>query len=379
MIRAVWLLALVLLLGACSSVPEASRPAPLPDVTKEVEVRAAWSRPIGAWEEAPQGDLRPAVADGELYLIDGDSYLRAYNARTGSFRWQRRLGKDISGGITVANEMLLLGTRHGEVLALSRKDGAPIWRVQVSSEVLAPPTVSDGVVVVRAGEGKLYALEQHDGSRRWVIDRPIPALTLRGTGAAVITDGVVYAGFANGKLLAVTLRDGSVQWEATVATPQGRSELERMVDVDARPIVTDEVVYAVAYQGRVVALARSSGRVLWSRDMSSRTDMSYDIDNLYLRDEDGFVWALDRKSGSALWKQDKLRNRASSAPMLFGGALVIADIEGYLHWLARNDGRVLARFHVSDGGVMSTPVVAEDLLYVLGADGSVYALRAHPR
>src|SRR3569623_2121880 len=292
---------------------------------------------------------------------------------------QRRLSGDVSGGITAAGETLLFGTRHGEVLALSQKDGAPVWRAQVSSEVLTPPAVSEGVVVVRAGDGKLYGLEQHDGARRWVVDRPVPALTLRGIGAPVIADGVVYAGFANGKLLAVALRDGSVQWEATVATPQGRSELERMVDVDARPIVADDVVYAVAYQGRVVALARSSGRVLWSRDMSSHTDMSYDAGSLYVRDENGVVWAIGRRRGAALWKQDKLHNRASSAPVIFGSDLVVADIEGYLHWLARNDGRLLARHHVGDAGMVGAPVVTDDLLYAIGADGSVFALRAHQR
>lgn len=377
--RAPWLIALTLALGACSSVPEGSRPAPLPTVTKEVDVKAAWSRSIGPWEDAPQGELRPVVADGVLYLVDGNNVLRAYDARKGRFLWQRRLSGDVSGGITAAGETLLFGTRHGEVLALSQKDGAPVWRAQVSSEVLTPPAVSEGVVVVRAGDGKLYGLEQHDGARRWVVDRPVPALTLRGIGAPVIADGVVYAGFANGKLLAVALRDGSVQWEATVATPQGRSELERMVDVDARPIVADDVVYAVAYQGRVVALARSSGRVLWSRDMSSHTDMSYDAGSLYVRDENGDVWALDRRSGAALWKQDKLHNRASSAPVIFGSDLVVADIEGYLHWLARNDGRLLARHHVGDAGMVGAPVVTDDLLYAIGADGSVFALRAHQR
>ena len=377
--RAAWLIACVLALGACSSVPEGSRPAPLPTVTKEVEVRSAWSRPIGAWKEALPGELRPALAEGMLYLVDGHGFLRVYDTRTGRFLWQHRLSGEVSGGITIAGETLLLGTRHGEVLALSRNDGKPVWRAQVSSEVLAPPAVGEGLVVVRAGDGKLYGLEQHDGARRWVVDRPVPALTLRGIGAPVIADGVVYAGFANGKLVAVSVRDGGVQWEATVAAPQGRSELERMVDVDARPIVTEDTVYAVAYQGRVVALARDSGRVLWSRDVSSHTDMSHDVNNLYVRDEDGYVWALDRENGAALWKQDGLRNRAVSAPVIFGSDLVIADVEGYLHWLARNDGRVLTRFHVSDAGVVGAPVVADDLLYALGADGAVYALRARQR
>lgn len=377
--RIVGLFVAALLLGACASVQESGKPAPLPPVTKEVAAKAAWSRLVGAWDEPPQGELRPVVAGEQLLLVDGNGVLRAYDARSGSFRWQKRIGTHVSGGLTAVGDMLLLGTRQAEVLALSAQDGSVRWRAQVSSEVLAPPAVSEGVVIVRSGDGKLYALEQQDGARRWVVDRPVPALTLRGVAPVVIFGGTAYAGFANGKLLALSLRDGSVEWESTVATPQGRSELERMVDVDAAPIVTEDTVYSVAYQGRVVALSRSTGRVMWSRDLSSHTNMAYDTDNLYVRDEDGYVWALDRRTGAALWKQDKLRHRAASAPVIFGNDLVVADIEGYLHWLARNDGRVMARYHVGNQGLVDTPQIHDDLLYAVAEDGSLVAVRAHHR
>lgn len=373
--RAAYVIMASALLAACASVQESTKPAPLTPVTKEVEAKAAWSRLVGGWDQPPQGSSRPAVAGTQVVLVDGKKTLRAYDARKGSFLWQRRLKADVSSGVTAVGDMLLVGTRHAEVLALSQKDGSLLWRSLVSSEVLAPPAVSEGVVVVRAGDGKLYALDQQNGTRRWVVDRPVPTLTLRGVGPAVISDGVVYAGFANGKLLAVSLRDGAEQWEATIATPQGRSELERMVDVDAAPIVVGDAVYAVAYQGRVVALSRSNGRVTWARDMSSHTDMAHDADNLYVRDEDGYVWALNRGTGAALWKQDKLHNRASSAPVILGDDLVVADVEGYLHWLARNDGRLLARYHVGDGVVVDASQVHGDLLYAIGEDGTLVAVR----
>ncbi len=368
---------LVLLLGACASAPDSGKPAPLASFTKEVDAKSAWSRPMGAWDTPPQGDTRPVVVDGVLYVVDGKSRLRAYRARGGSLLWERRLEADVSAGITAAGDLLLLGTRQAEVLALAKKDGAPVWRAAVSSEVLTPPAVGEGAVVVRAGDGKLFALDLRDGARRWVVDRPVPTLTLRGVGAAVIAGGSVYAGFANGKLLAVSLRDGAVQWEVAVATPQGRSELERMVDVDVQPLVLDDVVYAAAYHGRIVAVARANGRVLWARDLSAYNDLAYDADNIYVRDEDGYVWALDRRSGSALWKQDKLLHRAWSAPVIHGHYLVVADVEGYLHWLARGDGHLAGRFHISDKRIVGAPLVADELLYVVAEDGSITAVRAH--
>ena len=289
--RAAWLGLVVALLAACSSVPESDRPSPLPAYAKEIAISAAWSHELGAWQEAPEGRLQPVLVDGMVVLADGLDWLRAFDARSGKLRWELRTGVAIGGGIAVAGDKLLLGTRRGEVIA--------------------------------------YAL-----------------------------------------------KDGSLLWEATVATPQGRSELERMVDVDADPVVMGDTVYAAAYQGRVVALSRDSGRVLWARDMSVYNNMTADEHALYLSDDKGAVWAIDRGSGAALWKQEKLRNRGVSAPVLFGDYVVVADYQGYLHWLARDDGHLAGRYHVDDAGVVAAPFPVKNLLYVQGLGGGAEALRA---
>ena len=364
-----------LLVAACSSVPQSERPAPLPAYSKDVTAKASWSHGMGAWKDAPEGRVRPVIADGMLVVVDGLNWLRAYDARSGSLRWELRTGLTITGGIGVAGESLLVGTRRGQVVAYALKDGHVLWRTSVSSEVLAPPAVADGVAVIRSGDGKLFGLNVQDGKQLWMFERSVPTLSLHGTGSAVIAGDEVFAGLANGKLVDLNLKDGSLLWEVAVAMPQGRSELERMVDVDADPLVVGDTVYAVAYQGRVVALERSSGRELWARDMSSYRNMAADGHALYVSDDQGDVWAFDRSSGAALWKQQKLRNRSVSAPVLFGDYLVVADFQGYLHWLARDDGRLVGRYHVDDAGVVEAPFPAGKLLYVLGRDGAVVALR----
>jgi outer membrane protein assembly factor BamB len=319
--------------------------------------------------------VRSVVVDGKLVVADGLDWLHVYDARSGKLRWELRTGLAVTGGIGVTGEALLVGTRRGQVVAYALQDGHVMWRASVSSEVLAPPAVADGVAVVRSGDGKLFGLNALDGKQLWMFERSVPTLSLHGTGSAVIADDEVFAGLANGKLVALNLRDGSLLWEVAVATPQGRSELERMVDVDADPLVMGDTVYAVAYQGRVVALERSSGRELWARDMSSFHNMSADEHALYVSDDQGRVWAFDRSSGAALWKQEKLRKRSVSAPVLFGNYLVVADFQGYLHWLARDDGRLVGRYHVDDAGLVNAPYPVAKLLYVLGRDGVVVALR----
>ena len=366
---------LALLIAGCSSVPQTERPASLPAFGKDVMAKASWSHKLGAWSDAPEGRVRPVVADGMLVVVDGLNWLHAYDARSGKLRWERRTGLAITGGIGVAGESLLVGTRHGQVVAYAVKDGHELWRTSVSSEILAPPAAADGVVVVRSGDGKLFGLSAQDGKQLWMFERTVPTLSLHGTGSAVIADDEVFAGMANGKLVALNLKDGSLLWEVAVATPQGRSELERMVDVDADPLVIGNTVYAVAYQGRVVALERGSGRELWARDMSSYRNMSADGHALYLSDDQGDVWAFDRSSGAALWKQEKLRKRSVSAPVIFGNYLVVSDFKGYLHWLALDDGRLVGRYREDEEGMISAPLATGKLLYVLDRDGGVAALR----
>ncbi len=372
--RPVWLVIVAALLAACSSGPKTERPKPLPHYSKDVTVKAAWSHKYGAWKDAPEGRVQPVLADGLLVAVDGLDWLRGFDARSGKLRWERRTGVAITGGIAQAGDVLLVGTRRGEIIAYGLKDGAVKWEKALSSEILTPPTVAGEVAVIRSGDGKVFALNIADGKRLWEFDRSVPTLSLRGTGRAVIAGDQVFVGFANGKLVALNLKDGSLLWEATVATPQGRSELERMVDVDADPLVMGDTVYAAAYQGRVVALSRDSGRVLWARDMSVYNNMAADKHALYLSDDHGAVWALDHRSGAALWKQDNLRNRRLSAPVLFGDYLVVADFEGYLHWLALDDGRLVGRYHVDDAGVVGTPFPVDNLLYVQGRDGGLEAL-----
>lgn len=377
--RPAWVIFSAVLLAACSSVPQSERPVPLPHYANDLAINDAWSRLLGAWRDPPEGQVEPLVANGELVVVDGLDWLHAFDARSGKLRWERRTGDAITGGIAASGDDLLVGTLRGEVMAFALKDGALHWQTTLSSEILTPPTVAGGVAVIRTGDGKVYALNSADGKQLWTFERAMPTLSLRGTGRAVIAGDQVFAGFASGKLAALNLKDGSLLWETAVATPQGRSELERIVDVDADPVVVGDTVYAVAYHGRLVALSREGGGVLWARDMSAYENMAVDEHAIYLSDDHGAVWAVDRGSGAALWKQVNLRNRGVSAPVLFGNYLVVADFQGYLHWMARDDGRLVGRYRADDAGTVGAPYAADNLLYVLERGGGLEVLTAVPR
>lgn len=321
--------------------------------------------------------LIPAVDGGRVYAADLEGEVEAIDAASGDVIWSVDLDVPASGGPGVGEGLVLVGTGNGEVLALAAADGALVWRTRVSSEVLAPPLAARGIVVVRTGDGKIVGLSVGDGSRLWVYDRTVPALTLRGTSTpALVGDGVV-AGFDSGRLVALTIADGQAAWEATVAVPRGRSELERMVDIDADPLVVGNVVYTVTYQGQLAALDLASGSVLWRREMSAHSGFAADDANLYLTDATSHVWAMERTSGASVWRQTRLERRDLTAPAVIGRHLAVADFEGWVHWLRAEDGEIVARVDVGDA-VIARPVASDGVLFVYERDGTLTALRPAP-
>jgi outer membrane protein assembly factor BamB len=338
-------------------------------------VHTLWSTRVGSGADRQYLKLVPAVADGRVYAADGKGRVVAVDAETGKTVWRTSTDAPIAGGPGVGEGLVLVGTSGGELLALDAHDGALAWRVPVSSEVLSVPRVADGRVVVHTGDGRVFALNAADGKRRWVFDRTVPVLTLRGTSSPVLTQGLAVGGFASGRLASLDARDGRLLWETAIAMPQGRSELERMVDISADPVVVGNVVYVVSFQGRLAALDLGTGRTLWSRDISSYAGLAADRRQVYVTDEQSHVWAFDARSGGSLWKQDKLHARGLTAPVLQGDAVVVGDSEGYLHWLSREDGSFLARERVDGSGILVPPAVEDDTLYAYGRKGALAAYR----
>ena len=350
-------------------------PTELTDIEARVELQQVWSNNAGADIDEQHLLLRPAVDDGRIFAADRKGRVTAYEAATGKQLWEAKTGIRISSGVGAGDGLVLVGSSEAEIVALEWNDGHEVWRSEVSSEVLSPPGADQGMVVVQSVDGKLTGLNSSDGARVWVFDRSVPVLSLRGTGTPVLVQGAVIAGADNGKLAVLDLARGLPAWETSLAVPHGRSELERMVDIDAPPQLWGGTVYAVTYQGRIAAVEGNSGRILWARDMSSSAGLGLDFANAYVTDEDSAVWAIERDSGSSVWKQDKLLRRALTAPVAFGDYVVVADFEGYLHLLSRSDGELIGRERADRKGVRSPLVVEGDNLYVYGNSGSLSAYK----
>ena len=352
-------------------------PTPLVELSQAAGVSTLWSESVGSGAGKVFIKLAPVVRDGAIYISDGAGRVQAFEAVSGKRLWETELKLPVTAGVGYGEGLVLLGTKKGQVVALARDSGKQLWVGSVSSEILASPTVADGVVVAQAIDGRVSGLSAGSGERLWSVDRTEPPLSLRGTSAPVAIAGVVLTGFASGKLAAIGLKDGRLIWEIPIAQARGRSEIERLVDVDSTPLVVGKVLFAAAFQGKIVAVNLENGRILWSRDLSTYNDMDADRSNLYLTDEKGEVLALDLSTGANVWKQDKLRARFPSAPTVVGSLLAVGDFEGYVHWLARDDGRFIAR-HRASGAVRAKPAAEKDKLYVSTQTGSLSALQVRP-
>lgn len=377
MSRFVLVAACALLLGACASGSRIAReqPSPLPEFAIERQVRTLWSADAGKSVGEHVLRLTPAYAEEKLFTADRAGLVSAFRASDGEVVWRTDLDAPITTPVGVGEGLAVVASKKGEVFALGAKDGKRLWASAVSSEVLAAPAVAAGVVVVQSIDGKLFGLQASDGKRLWVYSRSEPALSLRGTSRPVVGGEYVFAGFASGRVAGLRVSDGRLVWEHVVTEPRGRNEVERLVDVDAPVLLAGDTLYAAAYQGKVVAVDLRSGRISWSRDVSTYVGMSADSRNLYIADESGRVTAFDRASGASVWKQDALRGRRLGAPARVGSYVAVGDYEGYLHWLSVDDGHFVSRERAGSGPLLAGAAASEDVLYVLTHGGELTALQ----
>lgn len=351
----------------------AEPPAPLVNFVPKLNVVQLWSRDIGHGTDKQYLKLSPVQANQRLYIVDADGDLNALDATNGQTVWADDLDTHITGGPGYGENTVMVGTSNGKVITFAADTGKQLWETQVSSEILSPPAKSGGIVVVRTGDGKVYGLDGGTGKTIWIYDRTVPTLSLRGTSAPVIVGDKVVAGFDGGRLAALDLHTGRLLWETPITEPRGRSELERMVDIDGDPVVRDGIIYAGSFQGRLAAVQLETGQIVWARQVSTYSGFTADDSFLYLTDSSSQILAIDRFTGTTVWKHDKLHARAATGPASIGKYIAVGDYAGYLHWMDKQSGHFVARVQPSEKPIYVDPLVVGKLLYVYCSDGTLAA------
>lgn len=370
-----------LLLGGCGLFGKKdaeSQPMELEPIASSLQVSRIWSRTIGDGPGRSGLGLAPVAVDGLVWVADRRGRIESLDPATGSVARTIDLGLRLSAGPAVFPERIAVGTIDGQVVLIDRAGGEVLWRAQLSSEVLAPPVLQDGILVVRCIDGRVFGLDADSGRRAWVVDRSVPLLTLRGNSAPLVRGGQVFIGQDDGAVTAIELREGERLWEQRISSPEGRSELDRLADIDGPMAIVGLDLYAVTRHGRMASIALDSGRLLWVKDLASHTGLSVSRSLLATADIQDRVHLLDRRSGSTIWTNERLLRRQLTLPVFQGNFVVVADGEGYLHWLDADSGAVVARERASKKPPGAPPLAVDNTVLLLDRDGTLSAWRVGP-
>lgn len=373
------LLATAVVISACDNSKDVDPPAKLVDIKPALKVKKLWTQGWGSRKAKHYLlALQPAVDSGTVYIALHSGKVQALDTNKGSVRWSVRTKLPLSAGPAVGEGVVVVGASNGMLVVLDAATGQEKWRLQMSGEVLAKPLVAKGLIVVRTVNDRVQALNLSDAKSRWSIEEAVPKLTLRGTAPPVLDGNAVIVGFDDGKVVSADLQSGDTLWSVGLDTPVGRTELERLADVDAAAVAVGHDVFAVGYHGRVAMLDESSGQVWWAHDASSYRGMATDDSNLYISEADGTITAIKRVNGGELWQQKALHQRQITAAAVYDGVMVVGDYKGYLHWLSTADGKLLARAKTGVR-ISNAPVYADGKVFVQNDAGELFVFRTAPK
>ena len=378
-------------ISACSSTDDEEdefKIAELTEITERFQPAVKWDVSVGDGVGSYFSRIKPTIAYGKVFSASRHGNAYAFDESTGERVWATDLSDIdselgffddkqsalISGGPVAGINKVFFGSENGEVIALDAESGELSWQGKVKGEVIAAPALDSGKLVVNTASGVMKAFNASNGQDDWQIEQDVPALTLRGISAPTISGGGVIVGAADGSLSVYLLEQGRQGWTVDIGEPTGSTELERVIDVDSTPLVYGENIYSVSSRGNLSAVELRSGRVLWQRQYSSFRQIAISGNSLFITDVKGHVYAVDRNNGLELWSQLLLTNRDVTGPAAFGDYVVVGDFEGYLHWLDKSTGEIVARHHVDGSGIFATPTVANDVLYSQSRDGDLEAI-----
>jgi len=365
-----------LFLLSCSSEDNTEPPTPLSKIEQPLPVRVDWKTNTGAGIESASYNMRPLLVLNQIYSVNTEGLVKSIDTESGKVNWSAETEVAAITGLAGTTEVILASSRDGDLNAFNiLPDGLQLrWSIRLKGEVRALPQIADQQVFVRTVDGRLSAISVSDGSIQWTVTRRVPALSLTGNSQPLVKGNLVIAGFDDGKISAFNRVDGRTVWETTVSHPTGRTEIERLVDIDGQFIIEDGIIFVSSYQGKLAAVQAIDGNVLWSRNFSSYQSIVADEDALYLSSDNSHIWSIDRRTGSAFWKQEALQARKITAPLLIGDKLVVADLEGYVHWLDKSDGTLRGRVKPTDSRYIAQPLEWNNKIMVIDSEGILSSL-----
>ena len=387
--RVVSIATIALFISACASDEVLDQPTELLPFESNKEFSIDWHLSTGKGVAEQYVFLQPLLIKDTTVTVSRNGILNAVDLASGEPEVELNLNAVMSAGVGGNETLWLVATRDAYVIAVDAEKHVERWRTRVPSEVLAKPVIHDDSVIVRTIDGKIISINSETGKIRWQYQRTIPDLTIRGSSEPIVARDRIFVGLADGRFIAISPKDGGVIWDVALSIPKGRSEIQRLVDIDGGAELYGRILYAASYQGRVAAIDIERGQFLWARDFSTHTGVTLDDKTLYSSDDNGSIWAMDRLNGATLWKQDKLAYRQLTRPTIVGDYIAVGDFEGYVHLLSRYDGHMVARYQLGQydnvgwdlaTGIIAAPIAyGDDRVLVTTRGGIMYMLNIRER
>jgi outer membrane protein assembly factor BamB len=365
-------------IGGWFSDDDSLPPAELVAFDASLSVDNVWSKRVVGDFGRSRSAIAPVFADEWVWVAGEQGQVVGVNALSGRVEKRFETDLSISAGPLIVDEHIVVGTFEGQVVVMDKQSGEVVWRREVSSEVLASPIVADDKVVVRVLDGRVYGFDRDTGRRAWVYDRSVPLLTLRGNSAPVARAGRIYLGFDDGVVASIRADDGTQVWEQRISEPEGRTELERLTDIDGPMAIVGNTLYVVTYKGRMAAVATESGRLLWIKDISAEQGLSLRRTQLAVADREDAVWLVDRQNSATLWREPRLERRDITRPVFYNNHIITVDFDGYMHWLDTDSGEFVARPRIGSDPAHAAPLVVGNTAFVLDTGGRLTAWQARP-
>jgi outer membrane protein assembly factor BamB len=357
-----------LLLVACSSSPEKPKPTPLEPLSAQMSGRQVWSARL-------EGVIAPVIVSvrgGAFTLAGTDGTVLALAPENGRELWRGHVGEKLASSAGSDGRYASVITRDNELITLDA--GRPLWREQLKTRVTTPPLVAGERVFVMGVDRVVHAFDVRDGRKLWTVQRPGDALTLALPGVVAPFKDTLLAG-QGPRLAAIDPLRGSVRWEVALASPRGTNELERLADLVGPTARSGNTVCARAFQSAVGCVDAERGALLWTKNVGGTASVAADDQTVFGADASGRITAWRIGSGEVAWTSEKLLYRGLSGPVAFGKSVVFGDVEGQLHFLARDSGQPLLRLPTDGTPVIGTPALSGSTMLVVTRAGGVFAFR----
>ena len=348
---------------------EKVKPNPLPKLVQATSLTEVFSHKVSASSEQDPLRLRLDVDNGVVFAMNPKGEVSAYKGK--QRLWETKVTKqELTSGVEAADGLVVVASRKGQVFALDQQTGEQKWTAQLSGAVISPALIQTGRVILVANDGTVFALDEATGQQAWTYKMANAAFSLRGQASPVSLDPrTIAVASSNGYLYAIDSLTGAPRMQRRVAVSDGRSDIQRLVDIDAEPVVVGQYVVTNSFQGQVTVLDLAAQRVAWSVDASSINRPEVAENKVFVAQRDGKLKAFDLATGQELWENEQLLNRNLSNPVLLGQQLVVGDLDGVLHLIDPNTGTLVGRAKTS--GEVRTLRVLDNQLFVATRKGEL--------